>query len=71
MVLAVLFDYLLPVLAYAGAVALVVVALMVGFWPLIENPLISWLIRQRDRRARRRRDAARRRAGRFFDWSRK
>ena len=70
MVLAFLFDYLLPVLAYAGAVAMVVVSLVVAFWSRIENPLISWLIRLRDRRARRRRDAAQRRVRRFFDWSR-
>ena len=70
MALALLFDYLLPALAYIGALALALVVMVVAFWPRLENPLISWLTRQRDRRARRRRDAARRRAGRFFDWKR-
>lgn len=71
MVLALLFDYFLPVLAYIGLVALVGVSLMAGFWPLIESPLIRMLTSLRDRRAQRRQKAARRRAGRFFDWSRR
>ena len=70
MALALLFDYLLPALAYIGALALALVVMVVAFWPRLENPLISWLTRQRDRRARRRRDAAQRRVRRFFDWSR-
>jgi hypothetical protein len=60
MLLAAMLDFM-PLLALIGATALVSAALVVGFWPWIEGPFISWLHRQRDERAlrRRRRDLQR------------
>lgn len=54
-----LIDYM-PLLTYFGAIALVGAALVVGFWPRVESPLIAFLVGVRDWRAnrRRRRDLA-------------
>lgn len=48
-------DQFLPLAAYFGALCLAVIALVVGFWPWIESPLIAFLNGVRDWRANRRR----------------
>lgn len=54
---AVLID-LSPLLAFIGAIALVLVSLVIGFWPKLESPLIAFLEGVRDWRAERRRRRA-------------
>lgn len=41
--LALLIDYMAPALAFAGAFALILLALAIAFWPWIESPLIAFL----------------------------
>ena len=52
---------LIPLLTLFGTFSLVVIALVVGFWPVLESPLIALLEDVRDWRAlrKRRRDLAR------------
>ncbi len=52
--LAALID-LTPMLAFLGALALVAASLVIGFWPVLESPLITFLEGVRDWRAERRR----------------
>lgn len=47
---AILID-LAPLLTYFGALALILVALVLGFWPVFESPLIAFLQDIRDWRA--------------------
>lgn len=42
-----------PLLAFFGAIALIVATLVVGFWPWLESPLIAFLVGVRDWRAQR------------------
>ena len=55
-------DQCMPLLALFGALAVVLIALVVGFWPWIESPLIAFLVGVRDWRANRRRRRDLRRA---------
>lgn len=60
-----LLDYIMPLLTYFGTLFLILAAVVVGFWPWVETPLIALLEDVRDWRSLRRRrrdlDRARRR----------
>lgn len=55
-----LLDYLLPLLAFFGALAVVSAALLLGFWPWWAPSIIQWLtVRQQAREQRRKARSAR------------